>query len=367
MIRILHVLGNLECGGIQKWLLNIYKSIDRTQIQFDFLVHFSKPTFYDEEIKALGGKIYYFSVRDDWNFIKYRRDLYTFFLCHKEYKVVHGHYAALGFIYLDVAQKCKVPIRIAHSHNAYYEKTLTGFGGHILDRGFVMKATDRIACSEEAGQYLFANKSYMVMFNSIISEEYKYNFKVRQQVRAEFGFNGKLVIGSVGRFSKQKNQLFLLEVFNSLYRENTNVRLLLCGDGKLKEKIERRTKQLACRDTVILAGNRKDVSRLLQGMDIFVLPSLFEGNPVSVIEAQAAGLPCILSNRVTKDVNVTGDIEYLPIERSRDSIRKWVCAIQTQAYCLRSDTQQMIVKAHMDSKKEAEVLFEMYSEMYEKG
>lgn len=364
MIRILHVLGNLECGGIQKWLLNIYRSIDRTQMQFDFLVHFSNRSFYDEEIEELGGKIYYFSVRDDFNFIKYRRDLYKFFLSHREYQIVHGHYAALGYIYLDIAQKCDVPIRIAHSHNAFYEKTLIGLGGHLLDRWFAQKATERIACSKEAGDYLYGNRSYRIQYNSILSEEYRYNCEIREQVRIEFGFEDRFVIGNVGRFSKQKNHLFLLKVFELLYKENKNARLLLCGDGKLKDKIERSVRKLACKDAVVFAGNRRDISRILQGIDVFVLPSLYEGNPVSVIEAQAAGLPCILSDRITKDVNVAMCIQYVSLGSSRKSIKEWVNAIQTKERFSRFNTQQMIVKAHMDSKHESVYLSNMYIQMH---
>lgn len=313
-IRVLQVVPNMNSGGLENLIMNIYRNIDREKVQFDFLVHYKKKCFFDDEIESLGGKIYRFSIREDNNIIKYVRDLNLFFKNHPEYKVVHGHMASLGFIYLGIAKKHKVPVRIAHSHGTSHLKTIKGYIKYLTFKLVKYKANVNFACSTEAGNYLFGKKrEFEFIPNAIDMDNFEYNENIRNEYRNKLNIDNKLVIGHVGRFNLQKNHTFLLDIFSELVKQNHNTILLLIGNGELEGEIKGRIKTLGLEKNVKMLGVRKDVNKLYQAMDIFVMPSLFEGLPLTGIEAQASKIKCFFADTITREVIITNNTEFLSL------------------------------------------------------
>lgn len=316
-IRILQIVPNMQQGGIENFLMNIYRNIDRRKVQFDFLVHYEKKYYFDDEIEKLGGRIYRLSVREDNNLMKYIKDLNQFFKEHKEYKIVHGHMASLGYFYLHVAKKNGVPIRIAHSHGASYLKNLKGYTKLFLFKFFKIPANIYWACSTEAGKFIFGEKNkFELIPNAIDMKKFKYNTSIRNEVRNDLKLNNKLVIGNVGRFNLQKNHSFLLDIFAELHKINPNTVLLLIGNGELEKNIKEKINKLNLNNDVKLLGIRDDVNRIYQAMDLFLMPSLFEGLPLTGVEAQTSGLRCIFSDTITKEVKISDNAEFFSLKKS---------------------------------------------------
>lgn len=310
--RILHVVPNMNSGGIENLIMNIYRKIDRTKIQFDFIVHYEKKGFFDDEIESLGGKIYRFPVIENKNVIKYIKDLNQFFKTHKEYKVVHGHMASLAYLYLGIAKKYRVPVRIAHSHGTSHLKNLKGYCKYIMFKFAKYNANNYYACSTEAGNYLFGkNRKFEFIPNAIELEKFAYSEKTREEVRKKLKINDKIVIGHVGRFNLQKNHEFIIDIFKAISEKNKKCVLLLIGIGELQEKIKQKICDYKLEDKIYMLGLRKDVAELYQAMDIFLMPSLFEGLPLTGVEAQASKLKCIFSDTITREVKITDNIEFL--------------------------------------------------------
>ncbi|MBQ7410039.1 MAG: glycosyltransferase family 1 protein [Clostridia bacterium] len=313
-IRILQIVPNMQQGGIENFIMNIYRNIDKNKIQFDFLVHYNKKCFFDEEIERLGGKIYRFPVMENKNVIRYIKELDKFFKEHTEYKVVHGHMASLAFIYLWIAKKNGVKYRIIHSHGTSFLKTVKGIAKYILFRFADKHANVRWACSNEAGKYLYKKKSFDVIPNAIDFKKFEYNPKIRETVRKELDINEEtFVIGHVGRFNLQKNHKFIINLMEKLLRENENLKLLLIGDGETKEEINKLACDLNINNKIIFLGIREDVNRIYQAMDILIMPSLFEGLPVTGIEAQANGLKCLFSDNITREVDISKKSEFIKL------------------------------------------------------
>lgn len=275
--KILHIVPNMNVGGLETLIMNIYRNINREKIQFDFLEHYIEESAYDEEIKKLGGKIYHFSFRNDNDLIKYIKDLNKFFREHKEYKVIHCHMESVGAIVFIIARMHNVKVRIGHAHTNSTPNTLKGKIKKIASKFFKYTTTINFACSDEAGRYLFGRKKYTVITNAINIKNFKFDKKARQSFRKEFDLENLEVIGHVGRMDEAKNQIFLVELFYEYQKINSNSRLVLVGDGEFKEKIISRIKELDLIDKVLLLGVRKDVNKIYSMFDIFLFPSIFEG------------------------------------------------------------------------------------------
>ena len=230
MIRVLHVVTYMGRGGLETMLMNYYRHIDRSKVQFDFLVHREFEADYDEEIKSLGGRIYHVSRLVPWS-RRYKAELRRFFRTHPEYKIVHVHQDCLSSVALQCAKDCGVPVRIAHSHSSsavknikypiklYYMKKIPRF------------ATDLFACGKQAGDWMFSGKKYQIIRNAIDTEKYLYTTTVNKSVREELGLLGKIVIGHVGNFTPAKNHIFLLEIFKEILKKSPDSKLLLVGGG----------------------------------------------------------------------------------------------------------------------------------------
>lgn len=313
-MRILQVVTSLERGGIETMLMNYYRHINREKVQFDFLVHRQKRASYDDEVEALGGKIYRLPKLNPIG-ITYKKALRDFFVKHSDYQIVHSHLNCLSSVILKEAKKEGIPVRIAHSHNAAQDKDLK-YPMKIICRRYIPRyATHLLACGQKAGEWLFGNHQFQILNNAIETEMYKYDVQVRKNMRERLNIaKDTVLIGHVGMFSPQKNHSFLIDVFNEIQKK-INAKLILVGDGKTKVQNESKVKELGLAEKVIFAGTRSDVPELMQAMDVFVFPSLYEGFPLSVVEAQAAGLPCAISDRVTEECVLTELVQRISLNK----------------------------------------------------
>jgi glycosyltransferase involved in cell wall biosynthesis len=352
MIRVLHIVGAMHRGGIETLLMNIYRNIDRENIQFDFIVHTTEKASYDDEILALGGKIYRIIPRRN-GIKKNKRALDTFFKEHTEYKIVHQHVSSLSYIQpLKSAEKAGIPVRIIHSHNTNeIGSPFHRIAHHLNKSSMTSYATHYFACSKAAAMWLYPkniinNNQFTILNNAVSTRDLRYDEEKREDIRNQLNLKNKLVIGHIGRFTHQKNHEFLIDIFEKLSQKNDNAHLLLVGEGNLKKQITEKVDELGLLDKVTFTGVRSDISDLLQSMDIFVMPSHHEGLPVTLVEAQAAGLPCLLSNAITKEVEITNNIGWLSLNDSPDLWAKKVLEMTDKF--IRVDTQEQIIKSKYD-------------------
>ena len=319
-IRVLHVIDGMGSGGAEAFIMNFYRNIDRTKVQFDFLLR-NKENMYFDEIQALGGRIFMTAAfpRHAWQNYK---DTEAFFVKHKEYAIIHVHANALIYISaLFLAKRTGIPCRVMHSHNTQARKPLYRLI-HEWHKLFIDSlASTHLACSEAAGEWMFKGHNYKVINNGIDVKEYLYNKTDREEIRKEFQLDGKFVVGHVGRFLHSKNHTFLLDTFAEIHKQNERAVLLLIGTGMLEESIREQVHQLRLEDAVIFAGVRNDVGKMLQAMDVFLFPSLFEGLGIVAVEAQAAGLHTIVSEAVPKEAFLTELIEAIPLNAPKE---EWV-------------------------------------------
>lgn len=370
MIRILHVVTTMNRGGIESMLMSLYREIDRDKIQFDFIVHRNQPGSFDNEIKSLGGKIFHFPKISFLSIRKYKRNGISFFINHPEYKIIHSHISVLSVFILRVAKIAKVPIRIAHSHEAHrniftYKSPYRIPFIWVLKQFINKQATERFECSEEAGNWLFGKKYEKIFFkNGIDSDLFKFNVKIRNQIRGTLEISSDFVVGHVGNFSKAKNYDFILQIFKEIITLNKNSKLVLVGDGPLRKKVESHAISLGIEKHVMFLGIRSDIFNILQAMDVFLFPSRNEGLPVTVVEAQASGLPCILSDRITREVQITDDVHYLSLNSSAN---EWATLVITYADFIRKDVSLKLIKAGFDVQKNAVWLKNYYIIKYKEA
>lgn len=329
MIRVLHIVTYMGRGGLETMLMNYYRHIDRNKVQFDFLVHRDFEADYDKEIEKLGGKIYRVSRLIPWSKV-YRNELKSFFKKHPEYRIVHVHQDCLSSVALQCAKECGIPIRIAHSHSSSAVKNLKYIIKLHYMKQIPLYATNLFACGKQAGDWMFFGNKYKIVRNAIDTEKYQYISVIEKQVRGEFGLDEKIVIGHVGNFTPAKNHLFLLEVFQEVLKKEPEARLLLVGGGEGMNLIKEKAKDMEIQGRVVFAGVRSDVNRLMQAMNVFVFPSLYEGLPVTMIEAQASGLPCVISDHVSEECIVTKGL--VTKKRLDKSPTEWAAHILQRAH-----------------------------------
>ena len=363
-IRILHVVTYMGRGGLETMIMNYYRHIDRNNMQFDFLVHRDFHADYDDEIEALGGQIYRVPQLIPWS-KHYLHALEQFFRTHPEYKIVHVHQDCLSSVILKVAQKCGVPVRIAHSHSGSQDKNLKYLIKLFYKQFIPTYATHLFACGKEAGRWMFGGASFHVLNNAIDTKQYSHNANCRAKVREAFGIPlDAFVIGHVGRFNTVKNHAFLLDVFAKAKQQNEKFMLLLVGDGNLRAEMEQKTASLGISNSVIFTGIRSDVPELMQAMDCFVFPSLYEGLPVTLIEAQAAGLTCFVSDGVPAECDKTGLIRQLPLSVGAAC---WAEEILKMPIRSRRDTREQIIQAGYDIEANAQWLQSFYLEQWKEA
>lgn len=356
-IRVLHVLGGVGLGGAESRIMDLYRQMDRDEIQFDFLVHRNdgKPQFYEDEIKAMGGHIYALPKFKVYNYFSYKKAVTSFFALHHEFRVVQGHMTSTAAIYLPVAKRFGVPITVAHARNAGVVKGPKGFATRFFRRGLAKKADVLFACSKLAGEDVFGEYAMKqgrvkIIHNAIDVKRFAFDEQKRQEARDALKITDKLVLGHVGRFDYQKNHPYLLEVFAEVCKKRSDAVLLLLGDGAARQAMEERCRELGIADLVKFLGNRKDTERYYQAMDVFLLPSFFEGLPGVLVEAQAAGLACIVSDTVTREAEATDLVSWLSIDEPPE---RWAEEVIKQAAYARRDTSKELTEAGFDVRTQA--------------
>lgn len=360
MIRVLQVVTHMNQGGLETMLMNYYRSIDREILQFDFLTHRPYDGDYGDEIKNMGGKIYHLPTLNPFS-RKYKKALCHFFRSHPEYTTVHVHQDCLSVVILKVAKECGVKVRIAHSHNANQDRNLKYLIKYYYMRMIPDYATKLFACSKDAGKWMFRGAEFQVLNNAIYSSKYTYCTDIKRKIRDELEINqSDLVIGHVGRFSPQKNHSFLIDVFYQIKQKEPLARLLLVGNDSdenavnIKEKVE----TYGLKDSVIFTGLRKDVYNMMQAMDVFVFPSIYEGFGIVALEAQASGLPCLISDKVPIECKVIDKVKQIPLS---DGANIWAeIAIKAAKENVRCDTSAEIKAAGYDIEENAKWLQNFY-------
>ena len=354
MERILQVVTYMGRGGIETMLMNHYRQIDRTKVQFDFLVHRDFRADFDDEIEALGGHIYRIPPMNPIS-ANYCKALSDFFRTHN-YRVVHCHLNYMSGVVLAEAKKAGVPVRIAHAHTASMNPGWKQYARQICKYLIPSTATHLLACSTQAGKSVFGNRTFCLMPNAIDAGAFHFSEAVRQEMRTKLGLGEHFAVMHVGRFGAEKNHRFLLDVFSHLREAEPNAKLVLVGDGALRIEMEERAKRMFPEGAVRFLGIRTDISQLLQAADVFAFPSIFEGFGISVVEAQAAGLPCVMSNTVTDECIVTDLVTALPI----DDPEVWAEEILKKRGTVRTDRLAEIQAAGYDITAAAEKLTRFY-------
>lgn len=307
-------MGKMVGGGLEAVVMNYYRHIDRTRVQFDFIVDEDSTLVPREEIESLGGRV--FTVPPYQHVLAYQRALTTLF-CEQRWVIVHSHENALSVFPLRAAKRAGVPVRIAHSHSTSGRGEPTRNAMKWVLRRFAnVYPTYRMACSRHAGEWLFGGGvKFEVVYNAIELDRFLFAPRARAEVRSELGVSDRTVaVGHIGRFAAQKNHEFLLDVFGRVVADGLDAILVLAGDGPLRTEMEWKAKTLGLSDRVRFLGQRNDVSKLYQAFDVFCLPSLYEGLGIVAVEAQTAGLPTLLSSEVPREVDVTGTTLFLPID-----------------------------------------------------
>lgn len=321
MMRILHVVSVMDMGGMENYIMNLYRKIDRSKLQFDFLVHHGRRGVFEDEIEVLGGRVYHTTLMDDFNLVRYIQDLNKLFR-HTEYQIVHGHLGSTAFFYLGVAKHHGVSARILHSHCPGHPNTVKGYIKHVLFYLSPIYANVRLACSAQAGKYQFRNATFEIVPNGIDVDRFRFDENVRNDVRRKLGLERCFVVGHVGRFYYEKNHAYLLRIFQELKKQEPDAVLLLLGDGVLMEQTRAQARTMGLEDSVRFMGVICDCAPYYQAMDAFVLPSIYEALPLTGIEAQCAGLPCLFSEEVSSEVKLDAQAAFLPI--GFENVQMWV-------------------------------------------
>ncbi|MBQ4518412.1 MAG: glycosyltransferase family 1 protein [Clostridia bacterium] len=350
MKRLLCILSNMNAGGAETFLMKLYRTLDKTKYQMDFCVNVKERCFYEDEIIEMGGKIYRIPSKSE-NAQAFKRQLTELIQKEAYEQVLRITSNAMGFWDLKIAKQAGAKRGVARSSNSSDGAGLKQKLAHRLGKLLYRKYVDVcIAPSDLAATYTFGKNAITkgrahILHNAIDLSLFYFDTEKRASVRRELGIEeGRLVFGHIGRFMTQKNHGFLLDVFKTIKEKEPRALLLLVGKGELQEQLEQKAKDLDITDSVIFAGVRSDIPAVLSAMDVFVFPSLYEGMPNTVIEAQATGLPCVIADTITKEANITGLVQYLPLGSTEQWAEKAFAAVNLE----RKDTREDFLKHQYD-------------------
>lgn len=374
-IRVLQVVGRMDRGGIETMIMNLYRRVDRSRVQFDFLAHYGRDAAYNEEISEMGGRIYEMPALKDekhvyyWRLFSYIKALNRFFEEHPEYQVIHGHMTNTAAIYMPIARRHGVSCLIAHSHNTRAKSGLLGVATNILQKPIYKCATDFFACSEGARHWFYPEKliqsgNVRVLPNAVDAARYRFDSEKRREMRAQLRLEGKLSVVCVARFRPEKNQAFLLKVLGAMNALRDDAVFVFAGEGPCEEEVRRQAHEMGLDEQTRFLGMRTDVADVLSASDAFVLPSLWERLPVTVIEAQANGLHCVVTQGLTQEMNALGMVEYVSLQSDP---RAWAEALIRAAAHPRRDTFEEIKASGYDINTTAPWLQEFYLEKHYEG
>lgn len=360
-VRVLQVVATMNMGGIENFLMNLYRNIDKDKIQFDFLILNNEPNIFEEEIEELGGKVFKIESVKKVGYLKFIKNLKKFFKEKTGYKTIHSHYNIMNGIILYTSLNSTANIRISHSHStntgfSLLKNIFLYFSRFLLEKSKAKK----FACSRAAGIWLYGkNSSFNIIYNGIDASRYKYSDVIRENKREELQLSKKdIIVGHIGSFRKVKNHDFIIEIFSELYKKNENYKLILVGDGELKKEIEEKVDNQEFKKNVIFLGIRKDVTELLQLFDIFLFPSLYEGLPVSLVETQASGLKCFISENITREIDLgLGLVEFISLKKNA---LEWANIIEEKRKYSRKSKLEIIQEKGYDIGKTSNELIEVY-------
>jgi glycosyltransferase EpsF len=359
-IRVAQIVGKWLGGGVEAFLMNYYRNIDKNKIQFDFIVDKDSTCVPKEEIESLGGRV--IEIPPYQQIFSYIKEL-TKILRDNNYKIVHSNINALSVFPLFCAKRAGVPIRIAHSHSTTNKKEWKkNLLKSILKPFSRVYSNEYFCCTEHAGRWLFGNKLFdsgkvKVINNAIDVDKFTYNEETRNRLRKELNVENKFVIGHIGRFIPQKNHEKIISIFNDFHKKNNNSALLLIGEGALKEQMKQKVKDLNLEKDVIFLGQRDNVNEYYQAMDLFLFPSLYEGLGMVMIEAQCSNLPCIASTEVPKIVKINDNVQFIGLNEDN---KIWVKNLEKNNKQFRISKKEDIIKSNYDIKTEVSKLERIY-------
>ena len=361
-IRILHVLGTTDLGGAESRIMDLYRHIDRSRVQFDFVVHTEKTGYFDKEIEKLGGRIFRVPRFRIYNYFSYRKAFREFFREHGEFKMVQGHMTSSAAIYLPIAKRAGISTTIAHARSAGVDKGIKGKLTRWMRRKLSEKTDYMFTCSRLAGISVFGEKAVeegktIFIPNAVDCSAFAYDEEKREKMREMLGVDDKFVIGHVGRFHYAKNHEYLLQIFAALCKKSNEYVLILLGEGGGMENCKSLVKELGIERQVLFLGNHSNVYDYYQAMDYFVYPSRYEGLPGTIVEAQTCGLKCLMSDTICEEVVVTDLVHTMSISEEPE---KWAEYIEvTKDYERRSREMEM-QKAGFDVDGQAQIMMRFY-------
>lgn len=367
--RVLHVVGNMDYGGVETLLMSLYRSIDRRVIQFDFLCHNNVTGKFDPEILELGGRVFRIPGLGASSLPRYRRALRGVFEEHAENRIVHAHLSRMNGIVLREARLGEVPVRISHSHThsgtyGFARDVLYGYSRMLI----AGSATHGMACSLDAAGHAHRGsllRNTTILPNAIDTSRFSPSEQRRASVRKGLGLSNTFVVGHVGRFTHEKNHCHLVEVFHRVHDADERARLVLVGVGALEDEVKRDVEARSLSDSVLFLGARPDVRDLMDAMDIFVFPSRWEGLGIVAVEAQAMGLPVLASEAVPRETALTDLISYLPLGEVAPWVERILAVMRSQDAPSRVGYSAEVASGGYDIKRVARDLQEFYVRLAE--
>ena len=362
ILHVLHVFGKLNRGGAESRVMDLYRNVDRTKVQFDFMQHTTRVCDFQPEIEQLGGKVYHVPPFRFWNYFSYCKAWKQFIREHPEIRIVHGHMTSTASIYLPIVHK-KGVFTIAHSRNAGVDKGIKGKLTKFLRRNLTEKCDRCFACSKLAGEAVFGKEAMeqgnvTIIPNAIDAARFTFDPEVRKQKREELHIQPEeFLIGEVGRFDPQKNQKYAVEILAECRKKNFPAKLILIGEGPLMETVRQQVEELQLQEYVIFTGLQKNVVPFYQAMDFFLLPSFYEGLPGVAVEAQASGLRGILSDAITTETAMTSLMEFRNVQEPAEV---WADRIMACGHYERQNTLKEMQEAGFDVKNLAKRLQDFY-------
>lgn len=329
-IRILQVVPKIQQEDLENFIMSLYRNVDRNQVQFDFLEHYSDDQFFDDEIRSSGGLIYripYMEHED--RFFDYRIDLNWFFNEHREFSLVHGHMGSTPLFYLQAAQKWGVANWIIHAHESSYIRSVRGYVRKALIRQSWQHATQLLACSGSAGRYHFNDRSFHIVCKAIGVQRFRFDMDTRIRIRRSPQIDEQtLLLCHVWRFAAEKNRAYLVDVLEAVKKLVTSVMLVMIGEGETTADIQARVAQSHLEENVRFVEVSANPEWYYSASDVFLLPSLYERLPLTGVEAQCNGLPIIFSEKVPSDVFISSSVHYCLINglasgRAGEIVKDW--------------------------------------------
>lgn len=359
VIRVLHISYGMDRGGAETLIMNIYRNIDRNKVQFDFLLHSPTKTAYEDEINELGGRIYHIPRFLGFNKLTYDKSLKDFLSNHKEYQIIHDHLMDSATETFKVAKKLG-RTTIAHSHTVQKYNSISSIVRFFFRMNICKYADYCFACSEEAGIWMYrGKKKFTVINNAIDTSKYAFNEDTREKVRKSLKLSSSdFVVGTVGRLAKEKNQKRLINIYSQLARQKENSKLIIVGDGRLRRELEQECKTLDIADKVSFLGSRDDIPSLLCAFDLFLFTSYSEGLGISIIEAEASGLPIVMPTSMPQEVDIIKPlIARVDLDSSNN---EWVNKILSSPIIERATQYKKVANVGYDIEENAIALENFY-------